>query len=225
MQEFVKQFSDFYTLERIICRACNHATPYTTDPITDVACTMIQTPLDLCISTQGLLMFKDIPNIVLPFSHMRADQKNFLNELLSEGNSEHKICVRRNCIVVTFASVQAKYRLYVQEVLLAVCSSIIKAQSISNLTNNKKMAICNLIIQRIASTVHISHEDFVLIYDKMHGFFSCANVTDINPTLLMCGANGNNNAASFVVEQARAGKTTSARQPKKSTLGTMVVED
>lgn len=225
MDEFVDVFTGFYTLKLLIARACNQASPYTTDPITDVACSMIRAPLEIAVSTQGLIMFKDVPNIVLPFAYMHEYQKTYLYDLVSASSAQHTVVTRSNCICVTFTGESKTYRLDVKHVLVTICACIMNADSVTPVSRRTKLALCNLVLQRIGSAVHISHEVFMFLYEKMHQIFNAESaMTDLN---VIGSLNPEEDGGLHVVgskhKSAAGGKVHCGG--KKRSLEQMVVED
>jgi hypothetical protein len=225
MEHFVELFTDFYTLRRLIARSCNNFLPYSKDPITDVACSMISSPLEVCVSSVGVCMFHDFPNIVLPFSHMTIEQKCYLNDLLFEKSDLSTTEAKGNCVRVRFASGTKVFHVDVRNVLLGVCSSIHAAESLSGVSLEKKRVLANFILQRIGSCVHIQRQVFVSVYEWMKLYFSeniesnisgesCTAVKDECLEHSTCG-----------FQQEDSGGVLSVKRGKRKAMGNLVVED
>lgn len=225
MDAFVGLFTDPCTLETLIARACNHAAPYATDPITDVACAMIRAPLEISVSSLGLVMFKDVPNIVLPFGQMRPEQKLCLHELISDPGPDRAVVSRSSCLCVTFPGETKSRRLDVKDVLIAVCSAIMNGSGVGVVSPRTKLALCNLVLQRIGSVVHISHEVFVFLYERMHENFSVEADPDLSGRRADGGSHVGGKPPPLGPEREGSAQGAASGAGKKRALDHLVVED
>ena len=181
MEEFIKTFLSSDSLSYIFTHTCNSSIGYVSDPITDTLCTMIKTPICTTLTTKGLMMFRQAPNITLPYSHMNKDQKKLLMELLSEHN-QHNVTVSKiqNSVNVTFKC-ETRPEVYtdVSNVLLCACTLIMdEVKRVGTLLGedekllrSKGLSICNIILQRVRSVTHIKHDVFVHLYADIHDMF------------------------------------------------------
>lgn len=115
------------------------------DPISNAVSLCLTRPLYFVINEIGVMPFQDRPHIVIPFSLMTARQKEFIHACIQH-NNEWKICNE------TLVFHRCKMPLYVnpEKVLTCFCDLIMTAPTSSHDTNTR-IALCNIILQRIQS--------------------------------------------------------------------------
>ena len=180
MDDFIDMFLSGDSLSQIFTHACNSTIGFVTDPITDTLCTMIKTPVNITLTTKGLMMFRESPGIILPYLQMNKQQKNMITEFLSDQNP-HNVNISRfqNSVHVTFKCEKHKdVHVDVSEVLLCACTKLMeetqketKTPEELYLKRRKGLRICNIILQRIKSVVHIKHAVFVNLYSNIRDRF------------------------------------------------------
>ena len=69
-------------LVHLMRHCCNTSMGQVVDPITDVVCVMITSPLQIVITEVGVAPFKDRPTRVYPFVEMNEGQRTFLREIV-----------------------------------------------------------------------------------------------------------------------------------------------
>ena len=219
-------FADTASLQVLIARGCNQALPFVSDPITDLACSMIRAPLEVCVSLQGVQMFKEKPDIVLPFACMRPEQRAFLHDMLANSHQLHTLAVRNNCVCVKFASATTKpRRLSVRDVLSAVVKAIMQGQAVSVINETIRTSLCNLVLQRIGSAVHISHENFVFLFQYMREMRAEDAADNLSATHPADTTHVDRKCAAVRNECQGSAKRSSLGRGKKRALEELVVAD
>eukprot|EP00961_Rhodomonas_salina_P025666 346559-Rhodomonas_salina.2 len=180
MDDFVHCFLKGPALQRLVLNAVQNAIDYVTDPITDVVCSMINTPVCAMFTTTGLMPFVDKPNIALPYAHMTQEQRERVCELLQAGGGKDADAhaeLHCNCVVLKFTRQQASTRLQAYDVLLAMCQLVLGECSAEDSVS--QLAICNVLLQRVRSSVHLPHDTFVHLYAQMRSMYPALQETDI----------------------------------------------
>eukprot|EP00961_Rhodomonas_salina_P089550 1204244-Rhodomonas_salina.3 len=245
MNTFLTEFLDEGTLQRLLIHACNNATPYLVDPVTDIVSTMLRSPLEIMLCSTGLMPFKNTPNIVLPFNLMTPVQRKSLNDLISSSLSNTNnstIKFRSNCILICFNGVKRKLQqLTVESVLMSMCSAIMNSTSFVHIDKKKRVALCNILLQRIGCEIHIKHETFVYMHEQMRKRYDLKDKADKSSasgsSQLQDGLGGpakalsqqsslhGNSAPTLRVQQATTKRNTLIASSKKRTFQEMAVED
>lgn len=82
LSRFVQLFLQGDELVHLMRHFCNTSMGQVVDPITDVVCVMITSPLQIVITEVGVAPFKDRPTRVYPFVEMNEGQRTFLREIV-----------------------------------------------------------------------------------------------------------------------------------------------
>jgi hypothetical protein len=113
----------------------------------------------------------------------------------------------------------------VKDVLMAVCVAIMNSGLEKRESSHVKLALCNLVLQRIGSSTHISHEVFVFLYERMHTRYG----TDSQSNLNMCTAektkDDTGKPPTFANKHKSAGERDTGSRRKGRAVGEMAVED
>jgi len=171
MDTYKKTFFSGDALKRLFVYFCNNSLPYNTDPITENIGCMLSQPLSVILSRKGLIPFKNSPNMIFPYTHMTITQKRFLNSLIEDSfNTVTKLC---DCVVVTFPHKPGQQE-FIPQFDLLVCMCVAVLGDISTLEKskqNRKIAICNIILQRVRGAVQIKHDVFVFLNTQIQCMF------------------------------------------------------
>ena len=122
--------------------------PHATDPISNTLIVMLSTPLEIQLVVNGVQMFRG-KELMFPYQHMNSKQREFLLDIINQDEwLLYEFCMQY----------KPKNRppLYIDhlEVLKAICSLI---QGSKKYTDSKsRLAITNIILQRVHSNVSIS---------------------------------------------------------------------
>jgi hypothetical protein len=82
LSRFVELFLRGDELVHLMRHFCNTSMGQVVDPITDVVCVMITSPLQIVITEVGVAPFKDRPTRIYPFVEMNENQRTFLREIV-----------------------------------------------------------------------------------------------------------------------------------------------
>lgn len=172
MEEYKTAFFTGTPLKRFFVYLCNNSFPYNTDPITENATVMLTKNLSLTLSREGVIPFKDVPNLIFPYTEMTYKQKMVLKSILECG---HNIVTRLcDCVIVTWPgkSNSTLHRIDQEKVLLCLCDTVLEGgDSARALSLPKRLAMCNIILQRIRSSVQLKHEVFQSLNEYVKNMF------------------------------------------------------
>ena len=136
-------------LQRILTYLCNARLPGSWDPVTSTVLDLLTGRLQFCLTAEGLVPFKGKAALVFPYHMMTQAQKSFLRDAVSD-RDRYCIC---NDALLFHACEGDPERLDQVDVLEAMCRRILA----SNVHKDYKVrvGVCNIILQRIQSTVAI----------------------------------------------------------------------
>lgn len=146
-QEFQKHFLSEETIKQTIVVLCQH-NKVTNDPITNVITIMLTCPVQLQLVANGIQMFKG-KDILFPYQYMNDTQKAWL--LSAMNNTYIQWHYYEFCIILkTGTLVPLDHML----ILTSLCLLIQSSKKYPN--KQSKLAITNIILQRVHSSVSIS---------------------------------------------------------------------
>lgn len=143
-------------LKRMIIYICNSCTADIRDPITHTMCLFLTSPIVLNITKTGLSPFRGSNTSVYPYSCMDKEQMEFLLECLDTMQSQDLGVLSTQMGgggMATLITPEEKHYVSQAEVLTQFCVSV-KETSILK-TPVMKENLCNMVIQKICSIVHI----------------------------------------------------------------------
>ena len=137
-------------LQRILTYLCNARLPGAWDPVTSTVLDLLTGRLQFCLTAEGLVPFKGKATLVYPYHMMTQEQKTFLREAISD---RARFCICNDALMFHACEGDPE-RLDHVDVLEAMCSRILA----SNVHGDYKVrvGVCNIILQRIQSTVTIT---------------------------------------------------------------------
>lgn len=123
------------------------------DPITDSVVLMLTEPVQYVISRNGLQLFENAPP--LPFSHMNADQKQLIYEVVSSLRSEvptyGPLALVDNPLTYNIENERFVFHVQSRKLDQGLVLGILM-----NMTQNKSELLFNILLQRIGSRVQLS---------------------------------------------------------------------
>lgn len=171
---FIKLFLTGDSLCKMIAYLCNNSHGTVTDPITNVLHAMITSPLQIMLTQVGVAPFKDRNTLVFPYRLMNEDQKDFLRSFVEE--MEHEITgtvasvqIGGGCVLTQQQSSSRgrEITLDYTSVLSAFCTNVARSKTHTNVSVQR--AVCNIVIQRIGSMVHLDRTKMQTIIGDIPG--------------------------------------------------------
>ena len=114
------------------------------DPISNAVSLCLTRPLALVLNEIGAMPFQDRPHIVFPYSKMTDTQRAFVHACIQHRN-EWRICNE----TLTFNRGKIPVHINPETVLTTTCELIMTAPSSHDTAT--KIALCNIILQRVQS--------------------------------------------------------------------------
>lgn len=187
MDCFVQNFLNPKSLARIFVNASNSANAYVVDPVSDIVCAMLNNPIVCVLSTTGLMPFKNTPNIILPYSYMDNAQKTYLRTVLEERNKSSSCTRKSNCLEIHFdhKTKQSPTHLKPETILLVMCESIIATAMGDTTEEHKRLAICNILLQRVRCSVNLRHDIFVYLQTQLQDRFPKSETCKLQKDILL----------------------------------------
>ena len=172
MDAFVHMFLRGESLSRLFVHNVSNAASYVSDPITDTVCTMINTPVAVVLSANGLMPLQHTSNIVFPYAYMTRPQREYICALLDDAAGETTLARRCNCVEVRFAQ-QPKTDTFIGagEVLFCMCDSLIRPHADGGTEQMQRLNICNVLLQRVRCSIHVSCETVVGLQSRLRVLF------------------------------------------------------
>jgi hypothetical protein len=164
-QQFECLFLDPDSLRNVFVYLCNKSFHCVGDPITATILTMICTDLQVNITETGIALFKNHHTCVYPFSVMNDRQREWVRQTVSEcaeccrhltytrsitGGSIN--CIFRPPLGPAPVAPDRVRKINPTSVLTAFCDAVMRSTGITNLM---KTTICNIVLQRVSTAVHI----------------------------------------------------------------------
>eukprot|EP00961_Rhodomonas_salina_P233225 3151860-Rhodomonas_salina.1 len=128
---------------------------------------MINTPVSAVFTTTGVMPFRDCPSIMFPFVYMTQEQKSYIFESLNAlTENAGRYTLRSNCVELLFDSRAGSTRLKPHDVLLCLCKAVMAGQADVD-HQRKRLAMCNVLLQRVRCNVHLTHDVFVFLHQRL----------------------------------------------------------
>lgn len=174
MNQFIETFLQGETLERLFTHACNHASTFVHDPLTDTASLMVNTPVSAVFTTTGVMPFRECPSIIFPYVFMTQAQKDYVfDSLQNTGGNNVRFVRKSNCVELVFDGRNGGTRLKAHDVLLCLCTVVMRGHT-DVVQQRKRLAICNVLLQRVRCNVHLAHDVFVFLHQELRTLFPLA---------------------------------------------------
>lgn len=120
------------------------------DPITATVIVFLTSPLQLGLTEVGAMLFQNQSALVYPFNLMSERQKAYVRQCL-ERRAEWN--VYNNAVVFRRKRGDPGKLLSAQTVLTSLCEKLLDSKK--NPTTSQRLAICNIILQRVQGYVPI----------------------------------------------------------------------
>ncbi len=149
LEKFVQIFFDEENIKNSIIVLCQN-NQNETDPISNTLITMLTTPLEIQLVVNGVRMFRG-KELMFPYQYMNAKQREFLLEIINYDEKQwlyYEFCIQwKN---------KGKTPVFLDhlEILKSICTLVQGSKKYTD--NRSKLAITNIILQRIHSNVTIS---------------------------------------------------------------------
>jgi len=132
---------------------CSH------DPITATIIIFLTCPVQLALTEVGAILFQGHSALVYPFNLMENKQREFLRRCLER---QQEWNIYNGAIVFKQPKSKENLTLSSSAVLLAFCQKVIQAtpgqSGESTLSPSQRLAICNIILQRVQGYVQIEKQ-------------------------------------------------------------------
>ncbi len=129
------------------------------DPITATLIIFLTCPVQLALTEVGAMLFQGHSFLVYPFNLMESRQRDFLRRCLER---QQEWNIYNGAIVFRQPKGQGNLTLSSSSVLLAFCQKVIHAPQSqageSSLSPSQRLAICNIILQRVQGYVQIEKQ-------------------------------------------------------------------
>jgi hypothetical protein len=145
-------------LANMISYFCKISVAQSRDPIADTVVVMISSPLVVMLTQVGLAPFKNNPSYVYPYKFLSDIQREFLKGFVQSitdnaATGVVSMQVGGGCILYKKSSTRNPVYLDSYNVITSLCNGIIGNRSKNDHRN--RIAVCNVILQRIGGVVHI----------------------------------------------------------------------
>jgi hypothetical protein len=121
------------------------------DPITNTVITFLSSPLHLCLTEVGAMLFHGHATLIYPYNLMSEDQKVFIRDCLDQRGEwniyNDTVVFRRSKGVITLCPCA---------VLTALCRKMFDSQAHTEPT--RRIALCNIILQRVQGYTRIDKD-------------------------------------------------------------------
>lgn len=154
-------------LRNMLVYMCNSYTNEVNDPITHTLCTFLTTPITLNITKTGLAPFKDCNMAVYPFFCMTASQKAFLLEALAFMQDHNLATLSSRMGGGGMAALNAKHPRDYLDTVEVLTQFTIATRDSGHVNETIRDNICNIILQRVCSTVHIPRTTLTKVMGNM----------------------------------------------------------
>lgn len=127
------------------------------DPITSTLIIFMTSHIHLSLTDVGAMIFKEHSTLIYPYNLMSVRQKAFLRNCIQR---EEEWNTHNNTVVFKLSKSLPAMRLSSSDVLFAFCKKILRADNPSESTRStdsfkQRMAVCNIILQRVQGHVQI----------------------------------------------------------------------
>lgn len=176
MDAFVEAFLQGDALKSMILYMCNACTVEINDPITHTLVTFLTTPVSLCITKTGLAPLKDCNMAILPFGCMTPDQKALLIDVIQQMQESNLATLSTQMGGGGLAQLNyhgPKRYLPAVDILTQFCRAV--QESGSHLRPDIKDNVCNIVIQRVCSMVHVPRSSLAAVSRAVSRAVSCAD--------------------------------------------------
>ena len=152
-----KNFFDENNMTRSIRIMISHSTIPESDMLTTSAALMLNEPISLGVSEQGLVPFRSDPTFVFPYDDMTDDQLEAVEGLLSimESCADTQTCVHQTGQQYVLLIPRQNVHMSSIDVLL---SFVILLRNTLRGSNYDTKSIMNVIIQRVSNVAFIGNE-------------------------------------------------------------------
>ncbi|EKX33636.1 hypothetical protein GUITHDRAFT_147764 [Guillardia theta CCMP2712] len=156
-QRFTKLFLVGENLRDMMVYMCNTCTSDVQDPITHTICIFLSTPVRISITKIGLAPFQGFNTAIFPFFCMREEQKHLLLEILQfmQENSRATLSTQMGGGgMATLKPDGQRIYLDTSEVIFQFFQAT-KESERTGMKAHVRDKVCNIILQRVCSAVHI----------------------------------------------------------------------
>jgi hypothetical protein len=176
IDKFVEVFLTGEGLQRMYVYMCGESLGDVMDPASNIACMMASTPITITITEVGIAPFKDRMTHIYPYSKMDQAQiayiKTIVNDCLDDNiapsiNCSSSIQMGGGCILLVALQQKTARFLKGHFVLTAMCNAICNNMTHSDKSN--RIGMCNIIIQRIYASIHLSKDTQRYITEHLNG--------------------------------------------------------
>ena len=122
------------------------------DPITNTAITFLTCPLHLGLTEVGAMIFQAKSALVYPYNLMSERQKGFVRDCLSRREEWN---IFNDAVVFRRSKGAPPILIDPTSVLVALCSKVLLPGTSSEPDASRRVALCNIILQRIQGYIPI----------------------------------------------------------------------
>ena len=156
-QRFTELFLKGENLRDMMVYMCNTCTSDVQDPITHTICTFLSTPVRISITKIGLAPFQGCNTAIFPFFCMREEQKLLLLEIIQFMQENGRATLSTQMGGGGMATLKPDgQRVYLDtsEVIFQFFQAT-KESERTGMKTQVRDKVCNIILQRVCSAVHI----------------------------------------------------------------------
>lgn len=172
-QRFTELFLEGENLRDMMVYMCNTCTSDVQDPITHTICTFLSTPVRISITKIGLAPFQGCNTAILPFFCMREEQKRLLLEILQFMQENGRATLSTQMGGGGMATLKTTLNPNGQRVYLDTSEVIFqffqatKESERAGMKAQVRDKVCNIILQRVCSAVHIPRRTLNEIMERV----------------------------------------------------------
>lgn len=122
------------------------------DPITNTAITFLTCPLHLGLTEVGAMIFQAKSALVYPYNLMSERQKGFVRDCLSRRGEWN---IFNDAVVFRRSKAAPPIVIDPTSVLVALCSKVLLPGTAAEPDASRRVALCNIILQRIQGYIPI----------------------------------------------------------------------
>jgi hypothetical protein len=165
VDKFVELFLTGENLQKMYVYMCGESLGDVSDPASNVACMMSTTPITLTITEVGVAPFKDRMTHIYPYSKMNNLQLGYIKMIVNDCmdlnatpsiSCTSSIQMGGGCILLVVLQQKTSRFLKGHSVIIAMCDAICNNKSSPDIST--RIGMCNIIIQRVYASIHLSKE-------------------------------------------------------------------
>lgn len=168
-ERYTRLFFEGENLQKMLTYMCNACTMEITDPIPTTLTMFLTSNITLALTKVGLMPFKDMPMAIYPYARMTNEQKQLLLEYTDAIEREQAGSISTQmgggCVLALTKKACPVHYLNDADVLSVFCQTVMTHES--HTCEKTRLAICNIVLQRLSVNVGIARETMQKIYASL----------------------------------------------------------